>query len=538
MKNCCIRFGWLLALMTFQLTSQQALWRVDQPAQGPFGSQMAVIGDRDADGYDDLLAQVVLTSLSTVETWFFSGRDGQFIGRGAQAYTFYARAGDVDGDGIADYAGAHAQGAMLPQCAPWRCDLVEVRSGRNDALLWQANVPPINAGNLMCGDLDLDGDGGPDLLVGSSSVIVLPGINSVVYAFNRYGQLLYQVNSPPQESFLSVAKFIDFDRDGCDDFLLGLYEPTGRGACDIMSGRTGLAIRRVYGVPPVIWGYGATVAMAGDLDGDGTPDIILGDSGPFTPGVLEALGSRSGNLLYRWQVNQLGGDNFGWPHVLGDLDVDGDGIADVIADAWGQQGRGMFIYSGRDGSLIQNFTEPTGVPGGPFRAMAPRAGELFRRFVSRGGSYSFVSRIYMFSGAPPGVTQTGGGGRGTLAAVPRIGLRQFDTTAFRITLSGAEPNAPSLLVLGFSQPAVPYLDLNLLGFTGCTLFPYPDALGFTATGGTGIGSGYAAHDFRRGLTPTAVSGVSYRVFAQWITLGNGTTWPGGVSDAISLNVRF
>jgi len=131
----------------------------------------------------------------------------------------------------------------------------------------------------------------------------------------------------------------------------------------------------------------------------------------------------------------------------------------------------------------------------------------------------------MLSGAPSGVVQTGAAGQGTLAEAPRIGVRQFEPSGFRITLSAAEPSAPTFLAVGFSQPALPYFDLPALGCQGCTLFPYPDLYGFTVTGNTGLTTGYFSHDFSRQLLAAPIAGQSYTIYAQWVTLGQGPTWP-------------
>lgn len=539
------RIVWTLAISTaWSAPAQQVLWRIDAPPQGPFGRHLAVIGDRDGDGFDDFVTTVYVpippgTALFP-QVWFYSGRDGGILGQDLRAFGLYyhqiARAGDVDRDGVADYVVSLVD-PQCPSTAPFPCTAVEVRSGRTSAVTWRAEIPTASEmGALLVGDLDLDGDRWPDILVGSPSATAPGGgFGGMVYALNRFGQVLYRVLSLPGENSICIGKFTDYDRDGCDDFLMGAYEQTGRGAVDIVSGRTGTRIHRIYGVPPVIWGFGASVAMAGDLDGDGVRDIILGDSGPFTPGVLEGLSSVTGNLTHRWQVNQSANDDFGW-HLIADVDVDRDGVDDVVTDAWGQVGRGLFIYSGRDGSLIQNIMDPTGAPGSPFARVPPQQGDLFARFVTRSGYFSNVPRMYLLSGAPPGVRQSGAAGRGTLAAAPEIGVRQMGATGFRITLHGAESNAPALLVVGFSQPTLPSFNLPALGFTGCTLFPSADLIGFSLAGGGGIDSGFAAHEFRRGLAPSAIPGVSYQVFVQWVALGQGPTWPGGVSEAASLFV--
>lgn len=527
-------------IATLPLAAQQQVWRIDAPSQGPFGEHLAVIGDKDGDGHDDIVTTVYVpispgsTNL-IAEVWFYSGRTGLPIGQGRRNLLELARAGDANGDGVADYVISGA-GQSLPACAPWQCVGIEVRSGQTDAVLWTADMfPYAGMGRMLLGDLDLDGDSRPDVIVGSNQA----PFGGVLNAFSNGGQLLYQVLCAQGENFApGLGKFIDFNGDGRDDFLLGIYEPTGRGCVDIRSGADGSQLRRIYGVPPILWGHGATAAMIGDLDGDHVPDIVSGDSGPGTPGVLEVLSSITGNLIHRWQVNTVGGDDFGWPDAAC-LDVDRDGVDDVVANARGGpiQNAGTYVLSGRDGTLIKRYPASSGgTPAGRVAALPSQTGMLFREYVCRGAT-SISQSIFMFSGSPQGVMQTGAAGQGTLGDAPRIGVRQFDPSGFRITLSGAEPSAPTFLVVGFSQPALPYFNLPTFGFQGCTLFPYPDLVGFTITGNTGLTTGYSSHDLSRQLLASPIPGLSYTIYAQWVTLGQGPTWPGGVSEAVRLHFR-
>ncbi|MCU0862528.1 MAG: VCBS repeat-containing protein [Planctomycetes bacterium] len=546
MNNGPKRTAWAEAAMLAGVLStagaQQQVMRIDRPPQGPFGNQLAAIGDRNGDGHADIAVAVYVPIIPTSSTlvpelWFFSGSTGQPLGQGRRNFIQLASAGDSDGDGVGDYVLSCSGPAVAP-CYPYECAAVEVRSGVTDALLWQCNVYPFSEmGTMLVSDLDLDGDSRPDVLT-ATTYPSFPGMGGgSLFAISNGGKVLYELRSPAGEAFApGIGKFTDYDGDGCDDFLLGIYVAPG-GAVDIRSGKNGNLLRRLPGHPPVLWGHGATAAMIGDQDGDGIPDVISGDSGFGTPGVLQVLGSVTGNLIHRWQVTQpgLGGDNFGYPTVAC-LDIDRDGIEDVVASAengpiasWGQ-----YAFSGRDGTLMKRFTA-TAQAGimGTVRAFPPQPGDLFRKYISIGFT-GYVGGIYMFSGAPGGVIQTGAGAPGTLAEAPRIGVRKFEPSGFRITLTDAEQGAPAFLVLGFSQPPQPGINLQALGFPGCTLFPSPDIYGLKLVGTAGIAAGYAMHDFTQQLRATPGVGT-YAVYAQWVALGQ--TWPGGVSEAIRLIVQ-
>ena len=120
--------------------------------------------------------------------------------------------------------------------------------------------------------------------------------------------------------------------------------------------------------------------------------------------------------------------------------------------------------------------------------------------------------------------------------VRRLGLRELQPSGFRVTLASAEPGALAVLVIGFTQPALPFFDLSLLGFSASYLYPQPDVLGWFQAGTAWPNVGYVAHDFPVSLVDAGTPGV-LTAYLQWIVFGSGATWPGGVSEAMRIHVR-
>ena len=81
--------------------------------------------------------------------------------------------------------------------------------------------------------------------------------------------------------------------------------------------------------------FGRVIADAGDLDGDGAGDVLIGApfGGARLGGRVVAISGASGAVLFEW-TGESAGDLFG-AAIAGGLDVSGDGIPDVVVGARG-----------------------------------------------------------------------------------------------------------------------------------------------------------------------------------------------------------
>ena len=112
--------------------------------------------------------------------------------------------------------------------------------------------------------------------------------------------------------------------------------------------------------------FGRSVADAGDLDQDGTPDVVVG--APFdgangtSSGSVFAYSGRTGDLLWT-RAGGDSGDLFGWA-VDGLGDVNNDGNSDVIvgapgwdnSGAWSSYSGQVHVLSGATGGSIAWFS--------------------------------------------------------------------------------------------------------------------------------------------------------------------------------------
>ena len=178
---------------------------------------------------------------------------------------------------------------------------------------------------------------------------------------------LYEARSPnePFTSFGEVlAPFADADADGTPDFLVSasaeiVFEQEFAGRVYLVSGATG-AILRVFDGPPVERArFGWSAAATGDLNADGTPDVVVGAflyPGPGEEnfeGRVYLLSGATGAVLHQVAATKDEG-RLGTAAVGLDADLDGDGVPDVFAS----QPRGqpaLVVASGATGAVIRDF---------------------------------------------------------------------------------------------------------------------------------------------------------------------------------------
>jgi len=528
----------LLLLSLGTVHAQEILWsRTGVYDDYGFSEYLGVLGDLNGDGYDDLVD--VVTSVipaSHTDLFFLSGRDGTTLrikhGAPTPAPSYFRvwGTGDMNADGIPDYA------TIILDAWGQRV-ILEIASGADDRMIWRTSQPWSTLfGYGYAGNVDLDGDGRPDVLV--TDVRTTYG---TVYAFSNSGSLLYAWS--PTSGTLAVGRSVagvgDVDGDSCDDFVTGGFGPDTNGRVALVSGRTGTLIRVAQGEPGDEIGH--SVTGCGDVDGDGIPDFASGNSDFMTLRcVVKVFSGATGAPIYTLTGGPPQGNAFGWS-IAGGADVDQDGVRDIVVGAHaevysGGEGAG-YVFSGRDGSVL--FREaPGGREGFSVVTMPPQPGSVFPYFLvtapryGDGGRLSALGRIRCFRGSPPGVQSFGKPG-GTLATTPRIGLRDLGTGGVRIHLSGAEPGQPAALLLGLSRTLWAGLSLPLgldpFGLPQAALLVSPDLLLWTTAGIAGTSRGYAYHDLP---IPLAVPPGTFTLHGQWLCLGSNPATPGSTSDAL------
>ena len=343
-----------------------------------FGNSVSLIGDLNGDAREDFIVGAYLAdpggTADAGSAYVYSGTNGNLLyqnngdGTGDEFGTSVSRAGDVNGDGKADFI----VGAPLTDTG----DMTDVGSayvysGVDGSLIYRKDGTNTGDefGSAVSGAGDVNGDGRDDFIVGSPKADPAGTSNAgSAYVFSGAdGTLLYQKTGDGGGDLFgdSVSGVGDANGDGKGDFIVGarLADPGGvsnAGSAYVYSGSDGSLLYQKTGDATLDL-FGSAVSAAGDVNGDARGDFIVGAWGANVPlsdaGSAYVFSGADGSLLYQKTGDGVG-DNFGLS-VSTAGDVNRDGKADFIIGAQGDDpsaGLGdagsAYVFSGADGSLL------------------------------------------------------------------------------------------------------------------------------------------------------------------------------------------
>jgi FG-GAP repeat protein/VCBS repeat protein len=192
---------------------------------------------------------------------------------------------------------------------------------------------------------DVTGDGISDFVVGSADAEPSGLMNqgSVWLCSGVDGSVIHRWNGAAAEDHLgySVAAAGDIDGDGIPDVLAGApYSSPGglsyAGFVVALSGAPPFGVVRQWNGLSMDSEFGHSVCSVGDIDGDLVPDLVIG--APLDSFDRGSASLYSGNLPPAsgliWKITgpSVYGTEFG-AEVLGPGDLDGDGVPDVVIGA-------------------------------------------------------------------------------------------------------------------------------------------------------------------------------------------------------------
>ena len=289
--------------------------------------------------------------------------------------------GDIDGDGKTDMAVASA-GAYF---------YVYKNTSDGATISFDASpqIPIVNAGALSICISDVDGDGKPDVLTSDNirdSIAIFRNISTIgtiSFADPNY------YNAGRKTSFVNSG---DMDGDGKNDLVLGSGYFSFAGVpfedSSIVLARNLSSPGTFSFTAPVNFtvNYPSNVLLT-DFDGDGKPDIVSANNNNRFAVFKNT--SNVGNISLAPKIDYTTAGNFQAQGVIAG-DVDGDGKPDIITSDQNTASVSVFIN--------QNGSDAELCPLGNKTLFSNISGSLYQWQVNMGSGYVTISNGTNYSG--------------------------------------------------------------------------------------------------------------------------------------------
>jgi hypothetical protein len=360
-------------------------------ANDQFGYSVSTAGDVNGDGYSDVVVGAPRSEDKATDAGkafiYYGGskmnNTPDVILSGVAPFDFFgfsvSDAGDVNGDGYGDViVGAPYNDAGANDAGSAYIFYGGINMNDTYDVTFNGEAINDNLGYSVSSAGDMNGDGFSDVIVGIpfNDAEVLDGGKTLTYFgspnMDNIAEFISVVFHPGDNFGFSVSSAGDFNGDGFSDLLVGAWQNDENGT---NAGRAYVYSNSLFGndLPDLILigttdreGFGVSVSSAGDVNGDGYEDIIVGayqndnQNGTWAGNASIYFG---GELLDNIPDVILQGEapfNYFGISVSKAGDVNGDGYDDVIVgasnnDAGGQDAGRAYLYYG--GANMDNLPD-------------------------------------------------------------------------------------------------------------------------------------------------------------------------------------
>ena len=386
------------------------------------GISVSNAGDVNGDGYSDVIAGAYGYGSGIGRAYIFFGgsvmnnlADVTVTGDGSTTYNFgrcVSSAGDVNGDGYSDaivceYSYNSSTGRVYLYDYFLKNEIIKDQ-------VFTGSAPGDYFSNSVSSAGDFNGDGYSDVAVSASNFNSLFGGVYVYYG----GQVMDNVADLTlsgvgvQNYFGASVSSGDVNGDGYSDLIIGapgfnVY--TGRAY--IYYGSSSPDNTPDVTIGGVVYnpyaGFGSSVSSAGDLNGDGYTDVIIGANGDNSNTGKTYIyfgGSSMNNVEDVTMTGEAVNNYFG--SSVSACDVNGDGYSDAIVGAYGNTtntGKAYIYYGGYSMNNVADVIMTGEATGNKFGYSVSNAGDVNRDGYSDAivGAYGYSSstgRSYIYYG--------------------------------------------------------------------------------------------------------------------------------------------
>jgi gliding motility-associated-like protein len=363
-----------------------------------------------------------------------SNQDGAFFGREVKS------AGDVNADGYSDIiVGAYGyDNGQTDEGAAYIFHGNASGINTTPAIILESNQATSYFGQSAAGAGDVNGDGYSDVIVGAAQFDNTFGDDGASFIYygsatgiNATAALILYGSQASSRFGYEVSCAGDINGDGFSDIVIGSYfydnGQTDEGAAYMYYGSSSGIITTPVNVLESNQSnaiYGIQAKSAGDVNGDGYSDLIIGayvyDNGQVDEGAAFVYhGSPDGLSVVPLVINNITQNISGFGYAVATAgDVNNDGFSDVIISApWfddngGNEGRAFVYYGSTSGiSITANVVLDEANQGAAYFGYSLGSagdvnGDGFSDVIVGALGYNGIGRAYIYFGSASGLSAT------------------------------------------------------------------------------------------------------------------------------------